>query len=325
MKLVRLLPLVLILPLAAQQSARESKTYTFDANGRRVESAAVAATSSPGASSRTERTQSINGRTVPLESTEEKVVSDGPEGRVVERLVRRYDATGQPGAAEKVRLVEKKNPDGSASIESTVWRGDLNGRFQLHERSMTQSTKAGETLRSETVVERPSFSGGMEAVERRIALETDRKTAFQSDVTTYRRNTNGAFTPAAREVVERKTEGALSTETVAQYDASSAGRLELAGQRLGRRETRADGSVIEVVDVYRLATPGRTIEPGAGPKLREQQIVERRPAADGSVVESLSLRRSSLTDPGKLGPVEKISETRCTGSCAPTPVRTAQP
>jgi hypothetical protein len=315
MRMVRLVPLFLILPLAGQQTGRESKTYVYDASGRRVEVAGVVETVSPGESRRTERVRSINGRLVPLESTEEKVVSQGPEGRVVERLVRRFDATGQPGLAEKTRIVEKKNADGTTTVENTVWRGDLNGRFRLHERSTTQSSKAGDTERRETVVERPSLAGTLEAVERRVGVETGGRDTFQSDVTTYRKDNNGAFSAAAREVVERRWEGGRSTETVTEYDATAPGRLAIAARRIGQKETQADGSTIEIVDFYRLATPGRPID-NAGPRLRERQIVERRPAADGSVVETLDLQRATLADPGKLGPVERISETRCTGDCA---------
>ena len=62
---------------------------------------------------RSQITRDINGRTVPVESTEERVLSDSGSSRVIERIIKRYDANGNPGPPERVRIEETKEPDGS--------------------------------------------------------------------------------------------------------------------------------------------------------------------------------------------------------------------
>jgi hypothetical protein len=49
--------------------------------------------------------------------------------------------------------------------------------------------------------------------------------------------------------------------------------------------------------------------------LREQLVIEQDVAADGSVVETTSVRRVSLSDPNRLGPYERVSEVVCRGQC----------
>ena len=74
---------------------------------------------------------------------------------------------------------------------------------------------------------------------------------------------------------------------------------------------RADGSEVTEVNLYGPSSDGHAQEPGAAPVIKEQQVVERRKAADGSVVETLSVRRPTYSDPTKLGALEKVSETVC--------------
>jgi len=320
-------PVALIIALTAQApSQRQSSTYTYDVNGRRVEAGDIVSSAAAGSSVRTERSQSLNGRMVPLESAEESVLRDGPDGRVVERLIRRYDPTGRPGAPEKVRIEERRNLDGSSTTLTTTWQGDLNGRLQLAERTTTHARKSGDTEHSETTVERPSISGAVETVEKRTRVETGGTNVYNADLVTYRRNSSGSFYEAAREVSERKTLDRMSTETTSRYNATNSGHLELAGRQVSRTERLADGTERQVVDVYGAVSQGRTVNGfGGGPQLREQQIIERRPTAGGGEVETFSVRRPSLSDAGQLGPAQKISETVCTGHCTPQPAKAETP
>ena len=52
-----------------------------------------------------------------------------------------------------------------------------------------------------------------------------------------------------------------------------------------------------------------------GQKIKEQQIIVRTPGADGSVTETMSVRRPTLADQSHLGPATQISQTVCTGKC----------
>src|SRR5688572_11279021 len=88
------------------QSSRQSSSGWVDFNGRRADIPAHAITEAPTGSTRAETTRSLNGRTVPLESAEDRVISDTPSGRTVERIMRRYDQTGALSMTDRVRIEE---------------------------------------------------------------------------------------------------------------------------------------------------------------------------------------------------------------------------
>ncbi len=54
-------------------------------------------------------------------------------------------------------------------------------------------------------------------------------------------------------------------------------------------------------------------------QMKEQQLIERTKRPDGSVVETLSVRRPSISDPNRLGNLQKLSETVCKGKCDAKP------
>jgi hypothetical protein len=62
-------------------------------------------------------------------------------------------------------------------------------------------------------------------------------------------------------------------------------------------------------------------------RVLEQQIIERHTNSDGSVAETFSVRRPSMSDPNRLGELQKISETVCKGKCEPekAPTEPAKP
>ena len=73
----------------------------MDVNGNRVSNGPqVISTKTATGSEITEMRQSVNGRMVPLERVEEKVLRDDASGRLVERIIHRYDAQGNPTAPE---------------------------------------------------------------------------------------------------------------------------------------------------------------------------------------------------------------------------------
>ena len=102
----------------AQQTATSSGT--FDINGRRVEGASSLVNQSPGSADRIETVRSVNGRSVPVESVEDKIVSESGGVKIIERVVKRYDANGWPGPPEKVHIEERKNSDGSVNMATSV-------------------------------------------------------------------------------------------------------------------------------------------------------------------------------------------------------------
>jgi len=291
----------------AQQTAISSGT--FDVNGRRVEGASSIVSQSPGSADRIETVRSVNGRSVPVETVEDKVVSESGGVKIIERVVKRYDASGRPGPPEKVRIEERKNADGSVNMATSVMRADLNGNYALAERTVTDSKKSGDTTSSNTVVERPTLNGSLEVVERKEVVK--RETADGSvsqNSSVLRRDTNGRFGEAAKQVLEKTVAGGRTVENVATYEVGADG-MKLIRQTVSKEVA---GSNQKEVDVFEGAQAGRV---GDGtPKLREQQLIEKTPTANGAI-ESISVRRPLASDPNRLGNAQKVEEIICTGKC----------
>ncbi len=297
-------------------AAQETRTYTgssVDGSGNRVDGPAITESRSKAAFERTEKQQSVNGRMVPRERIEERVIRDDSTGREVERIVQKFDATGNPGPLEKTLTEERKVGD-RLTVSSTVYRGDLNGNLQVSERSVIETLKTGSGQHSDIVIERPSINGAMETVERKSVEKMVSGDRYQENATTFRRGANG-FYPASRIVTDHSQAKGEATESSAEYGSSGSGALELQGQTVTRTTKRADGSELSVVDVFGLSTPGTVQSRDAGLQLKERELVDRKPGAGGSVVETVSLQRPSVSDPGVLGPARVVSETVCRGTC----------
>ena len=298
----------------AQQSAKLENSYIYDVNGRRVETGiSVLSTQSKGASSTVERALNANGRLAPLEAIEEQVLREDANGRIVERTIRRYDANGIPGPPEKQRIEETRQADGGTRTLTTLYRGDINGALQIAERTVAETRKNADTETTRVTVEKPSLNGAFEAVERRES--TNRKTAagLATEASTYRRDENGRFFEAQRLLSETKTVNGQSVANLSQYELKNS-RMELSGQTVTRTRRQPDGSETSEVEIYKVDVPGRPVTAGK-PVLLEQQLIERQPGQGQSLVESVTVRRTSPNAPDRLGEPRKISERVCQGSC----------
>lgn len=256
----------------------------------------------------------LNGRKVPAPNenpdvVEERVVEEAAGRRVIERNIRR--ANGQP---ERVRIEEWKNADGSTTTETAVFRGDLNGRLNLAEKRVSEARKTATTLEETTTVKRGGINGGLEVVERSERTGKITPKVTNEEVRTFRRDPNGSFREAMRHTIERREENGKVMEQVAEYQtATSDGKLQLSAQRVSNETKRSDGTLVKQVTVYGMAQAGRPSQPGEL-KLREEQLIELRPAGGQNVVESFSIRRPDLD--GKLpSSYQKISERVCQKSC----------
>ena len=316
MRSLALLVLCLAGTLWSQQES-QTNSYTYDVNGNRVGGPSVSSKIGKGQNSKTERVTSINGRSVPLETVEEKVIEDSSRGRIVERTIQRYDQNGNPAPPERVRIEERRGSGGQAKTTTTHYNSDINGGFQVRERVVTDSRTTGQTTKSTTLVERPTVNGSMDLVERRAATVTEQDEGSSRDETIYRRTQSGGFAAMAREVTETVVEAGRETTTKARYNTTNdSARMELAGQTVTDIETRADGSQTTVVSQYGNNVPGRSIAAGRrAPELREQLITERTVEGDGAVMETTGVRRASPSDPSKLEAYQKVSETVCRGQC----------
>ena len=295
--------------LVAQQ-ARQTSIRSYDLNGRPVADGVITDTNGTTVESIT----GVNGRTVPLEKVEERVLREDSSSRVIERTVRPYDQNGAPGPARKIRIEEEKNADGSVNSLTTVYRGDLNGSFVLAERVRRDAAKSGDLESSTTTVEQPTLNNSLEVVETRRGTLKKTEAASQEDVLTYRRDENGRFQEAVRRVTERAEKDGHASEKTNEYIAGEGGKLKFNGLVVSESEKRADGSEIKQVSVYGDVAAGR---PGTGsPQLREQQLIEKRAGPGGSLLETFSVRRPALDNPNDLGAYQKISERVCTGDCS---------
>lgn len=311
--------LTMILPCVLAQD-RTTTQYVYDLEGRRV----PWSTSTAGTGGTVQTTRNVNGREVPQEKVEEKVV-EGPGGvKTVERTVRRFDFEGRPLPPERTVSQETKNPDGSTSVVTTVFRGDLNGRLTPSERTTVITRGAGDATHSEKLVERTGVSGKLEPFEKRVAQVSGTADRSETEETVFRVDTNSRFTEAARNVIRQRKENGVVIEQTDEFESASTGAMQLSRQTVSRVVKNPDGSESRVVDVFGNSATGRAVAE-KGMQLRERQIVERKPTADGGFVESFSIQRPGLTNTKELGPATKISETVCSGKCAAPAATPAKP
>src|SRR5882724_7247316 len=148
--------------IAFAQNANTTTSYTTDVNGNRIPATSITSIGN----SKVERVQTLNGRTVPLEQVEDKIVREDASGKVVERTIRRFDSSGNPLPVDRITIAETKQSDGSVLTDTTVKRGDMNGNLVLAEHTRAETRKNGFTSTSEVVVERASINGSLELEEK---------------------------------------------------------------------------------------------------------------------------------------------------------------
>ena len=313
----RALPLSLLLAGLAWGQSQSLGTYTYDINGRRVLSSQSATVATTGSAANVRTTQTLCGRLLPASYVVARVVFDGPDGKVVERVVLVFDDNGRPVSSEKMVITERKLGSGGSDVSTAIYRSDLNGNSVLAERQHTVNSVSGNQSSSQTTVERASLSGGLEPYERHQSITQTSTGRTDTDTTIYRKDSNGSFQVAAREIVATSTSGPTTTQNVTQYNSAATGQMEVVAQKVVTTTAKPNGGVTQVVDVYGMVSPGRAVNGYSdGPKLREQQIIEKTASPSGGFVETYSIRRPNL-ESGALGPTIKISETVCSGSCAP--------
>jgi hypothetical protein len=95
------------------------------------------------------------------------------------------------------------------------------------------------------------------------------------------------------------------------------GQLELASQSESTSSKQPDGTEVTQTNLFAKTVAGNVQDSRGAMRVKEQQVVQRRTNPDGSVVETLSVRRPSVSDPNRLGDLQKLSETVCKGKCQP--------
>ena len=298
----------------AQQSNVLSTT-SVDVNGNIVtDGPTISQTKSAGSSQTRVTTQSINGRTVPMEQVEERVLRADSSGTLTERIIRRYDPQGNLLPPMRETIEEQKRPDGSSTVQRTLSGADINGNMQIFEKSLTDTRENASSKTSETMIQRPT-ANGLTTVEKQSQAVSKQGDNFQAETTTYRSDGNGGFFPAVRQTTEHKVQGSQISENSVEYEKGPNGELQLHGQTVSKITTRPDGSKDAVVDIYSRDVPGTVSGNESGLKLQEQQLIESTPGPGKTVVQTLNVRRPTVTDPGTLGPARQLSQTVCKGDC----------
>ena len=305
--------------VAWPQSA--TNTYSKDINGNRVDGPAYISTDGE----RTERFQSMNGRQVPLEQVTNRVVHEDAQGKTTERIVRKFTPTGQVSSTERVVIEETKLPSGGSSVRETTYKSDVNGRSQEAERRTTETRAQGSITTANTMIDRPTLNGSFGTVEKRSAV-TDGSSANQNTTeSVYKQDGAGGFHEALRYVKTTAKQNDTTTETTASYEPGLNGQLQLSSQTEAITTKRPDGTEKIQTNLY-TQTVAAQLQPSNAPmRIKEQQVVERRTNPDGSVVETLSIRRPSMADPDRLGDLQKLSETICRGKCEPEKTQPIEP
>ena len=296
--------------LAAQSSTVSIST---DLNGNQITEPRTTTSKDGGV---TEIKGSINGQLVPLEKNETHVLSDSPTEKVTETFDRKYDPSGQLVSVERTLTTEKKLPGGATSSSSSVSRSDVNGSMQEIERRTVETRPAGAgATTSDVTIAKPSGNGGFETVEKQNITTTTTANDKHQEQTVYLKSTNGDFVEARRSVEDTKKSGDKTESSQSNYEKDYTGQMTLLNQTTSVKTTSADGRQTEERNIYSSASDGVPRDEQGGQKIKEQQIIVRTPGADGSVTETVSVRRPTLADQSHLGPATQISQTVCTGKC----------
>lgn len=273
-----------------------------------------------------EQTRDLNGRWVPLLETRERLLVDSPARKVIERWVQRFDQNGRPGQIEKILVEESQQERGPRRIHQQIYRGDLNGRLQLAERSTELVEERDQLTFRQRVIERPGPNGQLRIEERQELTEKRSGGIIHRELAVYRRTPSSGFFLARRELSQTMEQSDHQREVVDEFDATASGKLEFS-RRL-EREIRvdADGSVEIRERFYRPAPPARAVDAGRSrPTLEAEETTVRRPTPQGGYTETRWVRRVSLADPARWEPPILLSRTTCEGDCKSEAWTFAQP
>jgi len=263
----------------------------------------------------TDLRQSINGREVPLEQVEQKVISKSGNTTVTEQTVRHYGPNGQVVSTERVVQETTTGANGDSTVKSTTYRSDVSGNMTEAERKTVETHKSGSTTVTETQVEKPTVNGSFDVAEKRTLNSQTTPDGKKEDETVYLRDANGHLYTAQRSATVETRKGSETVDNTAVYEAGVNGDLSLARQMVVKTTVKPDGSTTEETELFGRASDGRAREAGAGPQLTEKRVVATQKNSDGSVVKRESVQLPAVNDPGRLTAAQTVSETVCRGEC----------
>lgn len=130
---------------------------------------------------------------------EEEVVQKGPNSRQLVRRVYDRDESGVRRLVQREEELLTSHPDGAQEAEMTISRLDPNGRFQVVEKRVQQTSVSGpDAFQTETTTYAPGAGGGLQPFE--FIRQTERKRAdrVEAEKTVYRYGGNRNWEPMER-------------------------------------------------------------------------------------------------------------------------------
>jgi hypothetical protein len=272
-----------------------------------------------------QRVKSINGRTVPYLTEDERVVSTSKDLKVTERVRQRYDATGRPAGQDSERIEERKLPDGTVETTTTVYTADLNGRMQPAERRIVRMKETGGETRTLTTTQATSASGGFRTIVEEESIER-REGEHAGTVETTKKTLQGGsgLQVTSREQTAMRVEnGVAVTETQTFERSPATADMELSIRTVGKLTERPDGSSTETVETYGFdAGSGRNVN-ATRMELQSLQSSQTTVSSDGTVSEKISYKERSAVNPREFAAetlTQKVSKPTADGESVRTDV-----
>ncbi len=286
-------------------------TYIPDNNGSLTPGVSVA--SADGVT--TDIRRSINGREVPLEQVQEKVLSQDGNTTVTERITRHYGNDGVLVSTDRVVTETTKTGDGDSIVKSRTYRPDVSGNMVEAERKTVETHKEGSTVTTQTEIVKPDLSGSYSVAEKRTAVSQPTSDGRQETETVMRRDMNGNLSEAQRISTTETKSGGQTIVNKAIYEPGVNGGLALTRQTVDKTVTNPDGTSTTETEIFGRPSNGHAYEASAPPTLTEKRTYERQKGPGGAIVESQTVQLPSINDPTRLDPPRRVSETICRGEC----------
>lgn len=308
-------PFLLFVAAGVLGAQSASVTYTPDINGNVAAGGEVVSVNGI----TTDLRQSINGREVPLEQVQEKVLSKSGNTTVTERIVRHYGTNGQVVQTDRTVTETTKTGEGESVAHSTTYRSDISGNLNEAERKTIDTHKNGAMTVVDTSIEKKDLSGSFSVAEKRTATTEPTSGGKSESQDVYLRDANGNLYEAQKSSTIETKSGNVSIANTAIYEPGVNGNMSLTRQEVKKTATNPDGSSKEEVEIFGRPSDGRAREAGAPPALTEKRTIERQKGAGDAVVETQTVQLPNVNDPGRLGAARTVSETICRGECGQKP------
>jgi hypothetical protein len=313
-------------PAPDPRERREQERVVYQSGGQsRPAQATEQRSVDGGTKSLAQRVKSINGRTVPYLTENERVVSTSKNLKVTERTRQRYDATGHPAGQDNERVEERKLPDGTVETTTTVYTADLNGHMQPSERKIVRAKETNGETRTTTTTQATSSSGGFQTIVEEESVEQhdgENSGTVQKTKKTLQGG-SGLQVTAREETVMRKENGVAVTETQTFERSPTTAAMELAKRTVGRLTEHPDGSSSETVETYGFdAGSGRNVN-ATRMALQSVSNSQTTVSSDGTVNEKISYKERSAVNSGEFNAetvTQKVSKPTPDGESVRTDV-----